>query len=103
VVCTVDFARISRKKQSPIVLGALTTKGILFWGECRLYACATEHKVENCGLCTDLPCELFVGHFEGASDSVEGQKDALYRVGLLTYLRKFGTEKCLEMIKRIGE
>ena len=69
---------------------------------CKLYACATEHEVENCGLCKDFPCDLFVGHFEGAPDSIEGQKGAIYRLGLLTYLRKFGTEKCLEMVKKLG-
>jgi hypothetical protein len=43
-----------------------------------------------------------VGHFEGAPDNIEGQKDAIYRLGLLTYLRKFGTEKCLIMVKKLG-
>jgi hypothetical protein len=68
---------------------------------CRLYACATEHEVESCGLCSDFPCKLLVGHFDGALDNMERQKQTIYSVGLLAYLRKFGTEECLEMIEKL--
>ena len=78
-------------------------KGHPFWGECKLYACATEHKVEHCGLCSDFPCDLFLGHFEGAPDSIEGQRDAILKVGLLAIREKAGTEKYFEMVKKLKE
>jgi hypothetical protein len=43
-----------------------------------------------------------VGHFERAPDNIEGQKDVIYRLGLLAYLREFGTEKCLEMVMKLS-
>jgi len=91
-----------KKETTPYCSGCRSKEGHPFWGECGLYSCAAEQKVENCGLCKDFPCDLFVGHFEGAPDNIEGQKDAIYRLGLLAYLRKFGTEKCLEMVKKLS-
>ncbi len=90
-----------RKEKNPSCSGCGNHKGHPFWGECKLHTCVMEHKIEHCGLCTDFPCAFFVGHFEGAPDSIEGQRDAILRVGLLTYREKAGTEKYLEMIRKL--
>jgi len=42
-----------------------------------------------------------VGHFEGAPDSIEGQRDAILRVGLLAYREKAGTGKYFEMVRKL--
>jgi hypothetical protein len=42
-----------------------------------------------------------VGHFEGAPDSIEGQRDAILRVGLLAYREKAGTEEYFELVKKL--
>jgi hypothetical protein len=90
-----------RKKKNPSCSGCGDHKGHPFWGECKLYACVTEHEVEHCGLCTDFPCDLFVGHFEGPPDSIEGQRDAILRLGFLAYRKKVGIEKYFAMIRKL--
>ena len=97
------FCLHCKKEKTPSCSGCGNHKGHPFWGECKLYTCATEHRVEHCGLCTDFPCDLFVGHFEGAPDNIEGQRDAILRVGLLAYREKAGTEKYFEMVKKLKD
>ncbi len=86
------------KKRMPYCSGCGNHKGNPFWGECKVYSCSTEHGVEHCGLCKDFPCSLFIGQF----DPEHGQKNAIFRAGLLVYRKKAGTEKYLEMVKKTG-
>jgi len=87
------------KERTPHCSACGTHKGHPFWGECKLYACASEHKVEHCGVCSDFPCDLFVEHFDPES----GQKSALLSAGLLEYRKKVGTEKDVELVKKLKE
>ena len=87
------------KERIPHCSACGTHKGHPFWGECKLYACASEHKVEHCGLCNDFPCNLFVDQY----DPEHGQKSAVTRAGLLAYRKKAGSEKYVEMVKKLKE
>lgn len=87
------------QEKTPHCSGCGVHKGHPFWGECKLHACATKHEVEHCGVCTDFPCDLFVGQF----DPEHGQKSAIMRVGLLAYRKKAGTEKYIEIVKKLKE
>lgn len=87
------------REEKPSCSGCGNQKGHPFWGECKLYACAREHKTEHCGLCEDFPCELFVNQF----DPAHGQKSAFTRAGLLVYRTKAGTEKYVEMAKKLKD
>ena len=93
------FCLYYKKEKTPSCSGCANHKGHPFWGECKLYACATEHKVEHCGLCTDFPCDLFVKQF----DPEHGQKSAIIRAGLLAYRKKAGPEKYFEMVKKLKD
>ena len=79
--------------------GCGTQKGHLFWGECKLYACAEKHEVEHCGLCIECPCDLFVDQY----DPEEGHKSAFIRSGLLAYRKKAGTGKYIKMTKKLRD
>jgi len=86
------------RKEKPSCLGCGNQSGHPFWGECKLYGCATG-RVEHCGICEDFPCDLFVNQF----DPAHGQKSAFTRAGLLAYRKKEGTQKFIEMCKKLGE
>jgi len=88
-----------KKERSPHCPGCYTQKGHPFWGECKLFSCAASHGAEHCGLCTDFPCELFVDQY----DPEHGQKSAFMRAGLLAYRKKAGTEKYIEMVKKLEQ
>jgi len=94
----VVYVHILRKKEHHIVQDVATTKVIHFGFECKVYACATEHKVEHCGLCKDFPCSLFIGQY----DPEHGRKNSIFRAGLLAYRKKAGTEKYIEMVQKTG-
>ena len=87
------------KERTPHCTGCQANKGHPFWGECKLYACAKDHEVKHCGLCKGFPCDLFVGQF----DPEHGQKSAIVRAGLLAYRKRAGTEKYIEMVKKLEE
>ena len=86
------------KKDPPTCSGCGNQKGRPFWGECKLYDCATR-KVEHCGVCKDFPCDLFVNQFDPSA----GQKSSFTRAGLLAYRKRAGTEKFIEMSKKLDE
>jgi hypothetical protein len=86
------------RKEKPSCSGCGNQNGEPFWGKCRLYACA-KGRVEYCGMCEDFPCDLFVNQF----DPAHGQKSAFTRAGLLVYLRRVGSQKFIEMCKRLQE
>jgi hypothetical protein len=50
-------------------------------------------------MCEDFPCDLFVNQF----DPAHGQKSAFTRAGLLAYRKKEGTQKFIEMCKKLEE
>lgn len=87
------------KERTPYCPGCDTQKGHPFWGECKLYACAKGHEVEHCGLCVEFPCDQFVDQY----DPEYGQKSAIMRAGLLAYRKKAGTEKYVEMVKKLKD
>jgi hypothetical protein len=86
------------RKEKPSCSGCGNQKGHLFWGECKLYACATG-RVEHCGICEEFPCDLFVNQF----DPAHGQKSVLTRAGLLAYRRRVGTQKFIEMSEKLDK
>jgi len=84
------------RKEKPSCSGCANQRGEPFWGKCKLYECAND-KVEHCGMCESFPCDLFVEQF----DPAHGQKSAFTRAGLLAYRRRAGTQKYIEMSKRL--
>ena len=70
-----------------------------FWGDCKLYACAEDHKVEHCGLCGEFPCDLFINQY----DPEHGQKSAFTRTGLLAYRKKVGNQEYIAVFKKLEE
>ena len=86
------------RKEKPSCSGCGNQSGHPFWGECKLYGCATG-RVEHCGICEDFPCDLFVNQF----DPAHGQKSAFTRAGLLAYRKKVGTQKFIEMCRKLDE
>jgi len=89
------------QERTPYCPGCNSLKGHAFWGECKLYACAADHKVEHCGVCAEFPCGLFVSLFD--PEHGYGQKDAIMRAGLLAYRKRAGTEKYVEMVKKLRD
>jgi len=88
-------------EKTPHCAGCGFHKGHPFWGECKLYACVTKHDIEHCGLCTDFPCDFFIGHFD--QENPEGQRNAVVRTGLLAYRKKHGNKKWLDLYKKLRE
>ena len=86
------------QKEKPSCSGCYNQQGELFWGKCKLYACAKD-RVEHCGLCKDFLCDLFVDQF----DPAHGQKSVFTRAGLLVYRRKVGTQKFIEMSEKLNK
>ena len=87
------------RKDQPSCSGCRKQAGHPFWGDCKLFACAEEKGVDHCGDCKDFPCELFVNQF----DPAHGQESVFTRAGLRAYRKKAGTEKYIEMIKKLEE
>ena len=87
------------KERTPQCNGCETQKGHPFWGECKLFACVKDHDIEHCGLCQDFPCDLFVNQY----DPEHGQKSAFVRAGLLAYRKRAGTEKYVEISKKLDD
>jgi hypothetical protein len=88
-----------QRRENFTVAGCGFYRGHPFWGECKLYACVTRHDIEHCGLCIDFPCDFFVEHFD--PENSESQKNAVVQTGLLAYIKKQGTGKCLELAKKL--
>jgi len=84
--------------RQPACAGCTKTSGHPFWGECKPYSCAISHKADHCGVCGEFPCDLLVGHFDPANP--EGQRNAVYRVGVLAYRGRHGEEKALDLIRK---
>ena len=84
------------RTEQPSCNGCGNEKGAPFWGTCNLYACAND-RVEHCGVCEDFPCDLFVDQF----DPAYGQKSVFTRAGLLAYRKRNGTQKFIEMSRKL--
>ena len=87
------------KKRTPHCSGCGAHKGHPFWGKCKLYICAKDHKVEHCGLCSEFPCELFVNQY----DPEHGQQRAFTRAGFLAYRKRAGNDKYVKMFQKVEE
>jgi hypothetical protein len=94
-----EFCDYYKKERLPPCSGCGAHKGQPFWGECKLYACVLDHKIEHCGVCGEFPCNLFIEQY----DPEHGQKSAFTRAGLLAYRKKVGAEKFKEMVKKLEE
>ena len=88
-----------RGKKKPACVGCKQSQGNPWWGECGLYKCALEKSVMHCGLCNEFPCDISATHFD--PDNPAGQRNAVVRIGVLTYRAKHGDEKALERVEKL--
>jgi hypothetical protein len=64
---------------------------------CPLYDCCMHKKrLEHCGECTELPCELFRNFHDPALTPQEAQKAVIERQESLLKRKEIGTERWLE-------
>ena len=85
-------------ERQPSCPGCEAVEGRPFWGRCGTFTCAEEHGVMHCGVCGEFPCGQFVSQFD--PNDPEGQRGAVYRVGLLAYRARHGDGKTLELMKK---
>jgi hypothetical protein len=78
-------------------------EGKPFWTEkmgvkvCPLYECCVNKKnVEHCGICSDLPCELFKSFYDPSLSPEEAKKSVASRQKELLKRKKMGTEKWIK-------
>ncbi len=86
-------------KEAPACEGCIETRGNPWWGECKLFKCASDKGVSFCGACDDFPCEISVTHFD--PDNPVGQRNAIVRIGIQAYRAKHGDEKALELAEKL--
>jgi hypothetical protein len=64
---------------------------------CPLFDCSVNVKrLEHCGLCDDLPCELFRSFSDPSLTPQEAERSVLERVDELKKRREMGTDAWLE-------
>jgi hypothetical protein len=78
--------------------GCKAVAGKPFWGECALYNCIQNHKINQCGKCEEFPCDKFVEAF----DPSHGPESALTRAGIAAYRAKHGDRKTTELVWKIS-
>jgi len=78
--------------------GCVQVKGQPFWTEhvgtdtCRLYQCCVgERDLEHCGMCEDLPCDMFKTSYDPSLSPEEAVKDVGQRQESLRLRRDIGT------------
>jgi len=54
-----------------------------------------------CGDCAKFPCDQFMSHCD--PNNPEGQRNALFRAGVLAYRSKHGDKKTLLLVGKLGE
>lgn len=59
--------------------GCLASEGNMFWGQCRVAACAIAKGLSHCGHCPDLPCDLLSGYFSDPEHGDHGERLANLR------------------------
>jgi hypothetical protein len=74
-------------------------EGEALLGECKIYSCHSDRGVRHCGLCGDFPCNEFINHYEETLP--EGQRNAVFRAGLLDYRVRHGDEKTVALLKKL--
>ena len=87
--------------KQPRCPGCAVVEGRPFWGECGVYACFSSRRLEHCGLCGDFPCERLINQFD--PNNPEGQRNAVFRAGILAYRVRHGDEKALTLIEKLGK
>ncbi|MFX1258883.1 MAG: DUF3795 domain-containing protein [Promethearchaeota archaeon] len=75
-----------------------------FWTEkmdiniCPLYdCCVNSKKLEHCGLCDDLPCNLFKRFYDPSLNPEEAEKSVAFRQNELLKRREIGTEDWIKL------
>ena len=83
--------------------GCGNVKGRPFWTSqmnvevCPLYDCCVNRKrLEHCGLCDELPCELFTSFYDPSLSEAEARESVLTRQKDLLRRKEIGTERWLE-------
>lgn len=104
-VCGEDCAHCPNYlgEKLPRCSGCMALKGKPFWatGVCPIYACTNKQGVNHCGVCKDFPCEQFVNDYD--PNNPEGQRNAISRVGVLSYRAKHGDEKATKLLGKLGK
>ncbi len=79
-------------------------KGKPFWvslmaiSTCPLYDCCVNKKgLEHCGLCNELPCQLFNSFHDPALNPEEAKKSVISRQKELLERKKIGTKQWLSI------
>ena len=88
-----------KRETKPTCAGCGAQAGRPFWVTCRVYQCAADHGVAHCGVCEAFPCDRFVDQF----DPAHGQRSVFTRAGLLAYRKRAGTDKYIEVVRRLQE
>ena len=77
-------------------------KGKPFWTSqmkidvCPLYSCCVNEKhLEHCGLCGELPCDMFLKFYDPALTEEEAEKSVRDRVFKLLKRKEIGTQDWL--------
>ncbi|WP_105615310.1 DUF3795 domain-containing protein [Vallitalea okinawensis] len=71
-ICGINCTKCEYKEKCGCK-GCRESKGIMFWGECKLAKCAIEKKLDHCGLCSNFPCDDLkaFAYDEGEGDNGE--------------------------------
>jgi hypothetical protein len=90
-------------EKQPRCAGCAAVNGKPFWasGVCRVYACASERGADHCGACGEFPCDMLIDQYDPGNP--EGQRNALFRAGVLAYRSRHGEEKTLLLLNKLRE
>jgi hypothetical protein len=88
-------------EKQPRCVGCNALKGKPFWstGACPIYDCTSNRGVHHCGLCNEFPCERLVNHYD--PNNPEGQRNAVCRIGVLSYRTRHGNEKAAALLSKL--
>ena len=104
-VCGGDCAHCANYlgEKLPHCAGCAAVEGNPFWatGVCPVYACATGRGANHCGDCAEFPCDQFINQYD--PNNPEGQRNALFRAGLLAYRSKHGNKKASLLLDKLRE
>jgi hypothetical protein len=87
--------------------GCGKVQGKPFWTEkmsvniCPLYDCCVNNKkLEHCGLCNDLACDLFKSFYDPSLSPEEAEKSVSSRQNELLKRKEIGTENWIKFIAK---
>ena len=86
-------------EKEPYCPGCTLAKGEPFWGKCQLHQCNIQKSVDHCGVCTEFPCEKFIDQYD--PNNPDGQKDSIFRAGILAYRAKHGDNKAIDLLRKV--